>query len=81
MAHRCDQIQVGDRLVAVNGINVRTLKHTDIYTLLKHAGDRVRLQLEYNLHDTCKCFYSSLWCWVLIFPPPYTLKLTCVHRF
>jgi hypothetical protein len=53
MAHRSDHIQIGDRLIAVNGINVQKLKHTDVYTLLKNAGERVRLDLEYSLQDAC----------------------------
>ena len=54
MAHRCDQIQVGDRLVCVNNIDVRQLKHDEVYTLLRNAGDSVRLTFEYDLQDECK---------------------------
>lgn len=66
MAHRCDQIQVGDRLLKVNGIDVRPLKHDQVYTLLKNAGDKVKLEFEYELLDECSLPALTL---LLLTPP------------
>ncbi|KAL3121821.1 hypothetical protein niasHT_002049 [Heterodera trifolii] len=50
IAHRCDQIQVGDRIVSINGVNVGTLTHGQILALLRNGGsDLVDLELEYEL--------------------------------
>uniref|UniRef100_A0A914UIQ8 PDZ domain-containing protein n=1 Tax=Plectus sambesii TaxID=2011161 RepID=A0A914UIQ8_9BILA len=51
IAHRCDQLQVGDLLTAVNGIRVGNLTHEEILTVLRNAGDRIRLAIEYDLND------------------------------
>uniref|UniRef100_A0AC34GTJ6 PDZ domain-containing protein n=1 Tax=Panagrolaimus sp. ES5 TaxID=591445 RepID=A0AC34GTJ6_9BILA len=51
IAHRCDQLQPGERLVAVNNISVASLTHEQILTVLRSAGDLVKLEVEYNLND------------------------------
>ncbi|KAL3981448.1 PDZ domain (Also known as DHR or GLGF) family protein [Acanthocheilonema viteae] len=41
----CGQLQVGDRVVAVNGIDIIKLPHNDIVTLIKKSGLSVRLTI------------------------------------
>ncbi|KAK0399663.1 hypothetical protein QR680_003151 [Steinernema hermaphroditum] len=52
-AHRCDQLQVGERIRSVNGIAVGELNHDQVLTVLRSAGDRVQLEIEYDLNDGC----------------------------
>ena len=49
MASRCDLLQVGDLISAVNGIRTCRLKHEDIINLLKNVGDVLNLEVEYEL--------------------------------
>lgn len=51
---RCDGLQVGDRLISVNGIRVRQLRHQDLLTLLRNAGETVMLELAYDLEEIRK---------------------------
>lgn len=46
---RCDQLNVGDHIKSVNGINLRKLRHDEIISLLKNIGERVVLEVEYEL--------------------------------
>ncbi|VDM24719.1 unnamed protein product [Toxocara canis] len=57
IAHRCDQLQVGERITLVNGIPVNGLTHDHVLTVLRNAGTDVHLQVEYDLND--KCFTRS----------------------
>ncbi|EJD74403.1 PDZ domain-containing protein [Loa loa] len=41
----CGQLRVGDRVVAVNGIDIIQLPHNDIVTLIKKSGLSVRLTI------------------------------------
>uniref|UniRef100_A0A915PF53 Uncharacterized protein n=1 Tax=Setaria digitata TaxID=48799 RepID=A0A915PF53_9BILA len=41
----CGQLHVGDRVVAVNGIDIVKLPHNDIVTLIKKSGLSVRLTI------------------------------------
>lgn len=74
IAHRCDQVnkfklftylfiylqlQVGERLIAVGGIKVASLTHSEILTVLRSAGNTVRLEVEYDLNDPCKCVFVT----------------------
>ncbi|KAG0423772.1 hypothetical protein HPB47_000464, partial [Ixodes persulcatus] len=52
IAHRCDALAVGDHIVAVNGIRTGKLKHDEIVNLLKNAGDKVVLDVEYEIPST-----------------------------
>ncbi|XP_064483424.1 glutamate receptor-interacting protein 2-like isoform X2 [Ornithodoros turicata] len=52
IVHRCDALAVGDRIVAVNGIRTSKLKHDEIVNLLKNAGQRVVLDIEYEIPVT-----------------------------
>lgn len=49
LASRCDLLQVGDVICAVNGINTSRLRHEDIINLLKNVGDVLNLGIEYEL--------------------------------
>ncbi|VDK61353.1 unnamed protein product [Onchocerca ochengi] len=41
----CGQLRVGDRVIAVNGIDITKLSHNDIVTLIKKSGLSVRLTI------------------------------------
>ncbi|CAG11292.1 unnamed protein product, partial [Tetraodon nigroviridis] len=49
LAARSDQLNVGDYIKSVNGINLSKLRHDEIISLLKNIGDRVVLEVEYEL--------------------------------
>ncbi|KAG7278596.1 hypothetical protein CRUP_013338, partial [Coryphaenoides rupestris] len=44
-----DQLVVGDYIRSVNGINLTKFRHDDIISLLKNVGERVVLEVEYEL--------------------------------
>uniref|UniRef100_A0A8D3AB03 PDZ domain-containing protein n=1 Tax=Scophthalmus maximus TaxID=52904 RepID=A0A8D3AB03_SCOMX len=46
---RSDQLSVGDYIRAVNGINLAKFRHDEIISLLKNVGERVVLEVEYEL--------------------------------
>lgn len=50
--HRSDQLNVGDYIKSVNGINLTKLRHEEIISLLKNVGERVLLEVEYELPPT-----------------------------
>lgn len=45
----CGQLHVGDRVVAVNGIDIINLPHNDIVALIKKSGLSVRLTISPSL--------------------------------
>lgn len=49
MCLRSDQLNVGDYIKSVNGINLTKLRHDEIISLLKNVGERVVLEVEYEL--------------------------------
>ncbi|GFS58903.1 glutamate receptor-interacting protein 1 [Nephila pilipes] len=49
IAHRCDALAIGDYIVSVNGIRTYKLRHEEIVTLLKNAGNKVTLEIEYEI--------------------------------
>ncbi|XP_061114497.1 glutamate receptor-interacting protein 2-like isoform X2 [Conger conger] len=49
VAARSDQLSVGDYIKSVNGIHLSKLRHEEIIGLLKNVGERVVLQVEYDL--------------------------------
>lgn len=51
---RSDSLQIGDWLIAVNGIKVTTLRQEEILSLLRNATDMICLTIEYDLNDHCK---------------------------
>lgn len=69
---RSDQLNVGDYIKSVNGINLTKLRHDEIISLLKNVGERVVLEVEYELppaggclSDNAKCslFLAALLSW------------------
>ncbi|KAA8593592.1 hypothetical protein FQN60_009708 [Etheostoma spectabile] len=52
LAARSDQLNVGDYIKSVNGINLTKLRHEEIISLLKNVGERVLLEVEYELPPT-----------------------------
>ncbi len=42
-ADRCQRLQVGDRIIAVNGIDILRMHHGEIVNLIKDSGLQVRL--------------------------------------
>lgn len=40
---------MGDYIKSVNGINLSKLRHDEIISLLKNIGERVMLEVEYEL--------------------------------
>lgn len=51
---RSDQLDVGDYIKSVNGINLTKFRHDEIISLLKNVGERVVLEVEYELPPVCK---------------------------
>ncbi|XP_030641033.1 glutamate receptor-interacting protein 2a [Chanos chanos] len=49
LAARSDQLNVGDYIKSVNGINLTKLRHDEIISMLKNIGERVVLEVEYDL--------------------------------
>ncbi|KAM4038149.1 glutamate receptor-interacting protein 1 isoform 21-T21 [Anomaloglossus baeobatrachus] len=49
IAARSDQLNVGDYIKCVNGINLTKFRHDEIISLLKNVGERVVLEVEYEL--------------------------------
>lgn len=58
-AHRSDALSVGDYILAVNGIRTQALSHSQIVSLLKNAGEKVDLEVEYEIPNSRKCTYNS----------------------
>ena len=62
---RSDALEVGDYIVSVNGIRTSMLRHDEIVSLLKNAGESVLLEVEYQLPELrklpdCSGFLTSL---------------------
>ncbi|XP_074645983.1 membrane-associated guanylate kinase, WW and PDZ domain-containing protein 1-like [Tubulanus polymorphus] len=51
-AERCTRLHVGDRIVAVNGINIIQMHHEDIVNMIKESGYSVTLTVGPPLDDT-----------------------------
>lgn len=49
---RSDALSVGDNIISVNGIRTTGMKHDEIVNLLKNAGERVVLEVEYDLPES-----------------------------
>lgn len=56
---RSDQLNVGDYIKSVNGINLTKLRHDEIISLLKNVGERVVLEVEYELPPAGGCLSDS----------------------
>ncbi|KAJ0069037.1 hypothetical protein NL108_016516, partial [Boleophthalmus pectinirostris] len=55
-----DQLNIGDYIKSVNGINLTKLRHEEIISLLKNVGERVLLEVEYELPPTAPDSSSGL---------------------
>uniref|UniRef100_UPI00358E435D glutamate receptor-interacting protein 2-like n=1 Tax=Myxine glutinosa TaxID=7769 RepID=UPI00358E435D len=53
IAARSDQLNEGDYIKSVNGINLSRLRHEEIVTLLNNVGERITLDIEYELPAVC----------------------------
>lgn len=64
---RSDQLNVGDYIKSVNGINLTKLRHDEIISLLKNVGERVVLEVEYELPPAGGCLSdnATLFSWLL----------------
>uniref|UniRef100_A0A0N4VH75 PDZ domain-containing protein n=1 Tax=Enterobius vermicularis TaxID=51028 RepID=A0A0N4VH75_ENTVE len=51
IAHRCDQLQIGEQLTHVNNIAVQDLTHDEVLSILRNAGTEVSLRVEYDLNQ------------------------------
>lgn len=51
---RSDALVVGEYILSVNGIRTASLKHDEIINLLKNAGERITLEVEYEIPELCK---------------------------
>jgi len=49
IAHRSDELQIGDMIMSINGIKTQGLKHEEIIDLIKNANESLCLEFEYNL--------------------------------
>lgn len=56
---RSDQLNVGDYIKSVNGINLTKLRHDEIISLLKNVGERVVLEVEYELPPAGGCLLDN----------------------
>lgn len=56
---RSDQLNVGDYIKSVNGINLTKLRHDEIISLLKNVGERVVLEVEYELPPAGRCLSDT----------------------
>lgn len=71
---RSDLLNVGDYIRSVNGIHLTRLRHDEIITLLKNVGERVVLEVEYELPPPGGCpwtrnFIHYLGCGCTQLPP------------
>lgn len=44
-AERCKRLSVGDRILAVNGINITQMNHIEIVKLIKESGNSITLTI------------------------------------
>lgn len=44
-ADRCDELKIGDRIIAVNRIDISGMAHNDVVNLIKESGLHVRLTI------------------------------------
>ncbi|XP_027007629.2 glutamate receptor-interacting protein 2a isoform X2 [Tachysurus fulvidraco] len=60
LAARSDQLNTGDYIKSVNGINLSKLRHDEIISMLKNIGERVVLEVEYELPPLAPSSPSSV---------------------
>ena len=44
-AERCKRLSIGDRILAVNGINITQMNHIEIVKLIKESGNSITLTI------------------------------------
>ncbi|KAK6015295.1 PDZ/DHR/GLGF domain protein, partial [Ostertagia ostertagi] len=59
-AEKCGRLKVGDRVVAVNGIDILNLTHGEIVNLIKASGLTVRLTIAASMPDGSPLASSTL---------------------
>lgn len=47
-----DALVVGDYILSVNGIRTSGLKHEEVINLLKNAGEKILLEVEYEMPES-----------------------------
>ena len=57
LALKADVLEIGDILLAINGLKTAGLKHEQVIDLIKQVGDQLTLEIEYDLPKWRK--YSS----------------------
>merc|ERR1719191_348865 len=58
-AERCGRLQVGDRILAVNHVEINSLHHGDIVNLIKESGYSVTLTVGPPIDDTSSTASTS----------------------
>lgn len=64
-ADRCEELKVGDRIIAVNRIDIAGMSHGDVVNLIKESGLQVRLtignpkEVEPNMPQTQQSIHSN----------------------
>ena len=62
-AERCGRLHVGDRILAVNHVDINTLHHGDIVNLIKDSGYSVVMTvgppIGQFVSDSCQCSHFS----------------------
>ncbi|KAA3673033.1 protein scribble, partial [Paragonimus westermani] len=58
-ASKCGQLQVGDQLLKINGIDVRDARHDQVIALLTGSGPRIELEVLRSPIDTNKVTATS----------------------
>lgn len=49
LAQKADVLEIGDILLAINGLKTAGLKHEQVIDLIKQVGDQLTLDIEYDL--------------------------------
>lgn len=66
-AERCGRLQIGDQIIAVNGEDVKSLKHKEIVKLIKSSRAVVSLRLihqgswSFNENKNIYIWYNNCW--------------------
>lgn len=60
-AHRADALSVGDYILAVNGVRTHALTHSQVVSLLKNAGEKVDLEVEYEIPGSREYTWRNGW--------------------
>ncbi len=50
-ADQCGQLHINDRILAVNGIDITRMLHTDVVNLIKQSGRTITLTVGPSIHN------------------------------